>query len=178
MPVFCYCGCLCLTATDAHTLLPWMPILCYHGCLYPATTDARTLLPRMPVFHYHGFPYSATMDAHILLPWMPATLALAEGGNSTNSVIGPSRLVATASCFLLPHLDASLGLLPSSYYFGDPRFTSLRHFTPNILGIAAHLGSSSHRSGPLSEPGPLRGLRPNSYLHLTNANILLSNAAQ
>ena len=25
---------------------------------------------------------------------MPATLALAEGGNSTNSVIGPSRLVA------------------------------------------------------------------------------------
>jgi len=112
-----------------------MPILCYHGCLYPATTDARTLLPWMPVFRYHGCLYSATTDAHILLPWMPATLALTEGGNSTNSVIGPSRLVATASCFLLPAFRFPL---PASCFL-----TSMRHWAhspvPTILGIQGSL---------------------------------------
>ena len=172
MPILRYHGCPYSATTDACTLLPQMPVLCYHGCPFSATMDARTLLPQMPISCYHGCPY-------FMLPWMPAILALAEGGNSTNSIY--RSFLASCFHFPLPHLDASLGLLPSSYYFGDPRFTLLRRFTPNILGIAAHLshlGSSSHRLGPLLEPGPLRGLRPNSYLHLTNANILPSNAAQ
>ena len=121
MPVFCYHGCLCLAATDAHTPLPWMPI-CYHGCLYPATTDARTLLPRMPVLCYHGCPYLATMDAHIscyhgclqfLLSQKEVTLL--------TQFIGPFWLVASASRFL----------------------TSMRHWAcspvPTILGIRGSL---------------------------------------
>ncbi|OAX36245.1 hypothetical protein K503DRAFT_772708 [Rhizopogon vinicolor AM-OR11-026] len=119
-----------------------------------AHPDAHKLLPWMPAILAHA-------DARILLPWMPANLAHAEGGDFTNSVY---RTFLASHChFLLPHLHASLDLLPSSYYFGDPRFTSLCHFTPNVLVSAAHLGSSSHRSGPLSGPGPLRGLHPNSY---------------
>ena len=61
------------------------------------------------------------------------------------------------------------------WWYLDLQSMRLRGCPPTL---AAYLGSPSHRSGPLSEPGPLRGLRPNSYLHLTNANILLSNAAQ
>ncbi|OAX31737.1 hypothetical protein K503DRAFT_54761 [Rhizopogon vinicolor AM-OR11-026] len=129
-------------------LLTQMPISRYLGCL-------QFFLMQMPVFCYHGCLQILFTQKEVIL---------------LTQFIGPSWLAVTTSY----SLDALLDLLPSSYYFGDPRFTSLCCFTPNILGIAAHLGSSSHRSGP----GLLRGLRPNSYLHLTNANILSSNATE
>jgi hypothetical protein len=57
-------------------------------------------------------------------------------------------------CFPLPDLDASLH---SSYYFGDSRFTSLRRFAPNVLGIAAHLGSLHTGWGRYRDRAPFGG---------------------
>jgi hypothetical protein len=73
-------------------------------------------------------------------------------------------------CFPLPDHDASLH---NSYCFGDPRFTSLRRFAPNVLGIAAHplhTGWGRYRDRPPSWRLAL------SYLHPVNANILSSKA--
>ena len=138
---------------DAHIPLPWMPAILPHA-------DAHKLLSWMPAILPHA-------DAHILLPRMFANIAHAEGGDFTNSVY--RSFLASRYHFLLPHLDAMLGLLPSSYYFGDPRFTSLYPFTPNILGIAAHLAHLHIGRGPFGG---------SAQIHLTNANILSSNATE
>ena len=83
----------------------------------PATlayADAHKSLPWMPAIPAHA-------DAHKSLPWMPAILARAEGGDFTNSFIGPSWLAVTTSYF----------------------FTSMRRWTwfpaPTILGIRGSL---------------------------------------
>ena len=66
----------------------------------------------------------------------------------------PMQVLPCYHCFPLPDLDASLH---SSYYFGDPKFTSLRRFAPNVLGIAAHLGSLHTGWGRYRDRAPFGG---------------------
>jgi hypothetical protein len=137
-------------APSYHTTscFPYLPSLGSHRCLqllpcrcpYSATTDAHILLPWMPVFYYHGCLRVLLTQKEVI---------------SLTHFIGPSWSAITTSCFLTSM--RCWACFPAPIILGDPRFTSLRHFTPNILGTAAHLGSSSHRSGPLPELGPLRG---------------------
>jgi len=146
---------------DAHIPLPWMPAILPHA-------DAHKLLSWMPAILPHA-------DARILLPRMPAILAHAEGGDFTNSVYRSFLASCSTSYFLTS--TRRWTFLPAPTILGIRG--SLRCVVSLLISWESQLTSAHlHRSGPLSGPGPLRGLRPNSYLHLTNANILSSNAAQ
>jgi len=154
MPIICYRGCLQLTLTQMHIiLLPWMPAPLSHAdactafsrrCLYPCYTDACnpcsrrclqfslmqmpiSLLPWMPAIFAHA-------DAHIIATMDACHFDEAEGGNLANSTGASNRSATTTPCLLTSMRRWRLDWFPSSYHLGGPRFTSLRHVTPNISG--------------------------------------------
>src|SRR5882757_8583657 len=134
-----------------------MPMSRYHGCLQFLLTQMpiscylgclQFFLMWMPVFCYHGCLQILLMQKEVIL---------------LTQFIGPSFYFLTSMrCWA---------------YFPAPTILGIRGSLRCVISLLISWESQLTSAHPHTGRGRYRGLRPNSYLHLTNANILSSNAA-
>ncbi|OAX38958.1 hypothetical protein K503DRAFT_121032 [Rhizopogon vinicolor AM-OR11-026] len=132
------------------------------GIFHPATTPLccpylpglgshgclQFFLTQMPVFCYHGCLQILLMQKEVIL---------------LTQFIGPSFYFLTSMrCWA---------------YFPAPTILGIRGSLRCAISLLISWESQLTSAHPHTGRGRYRGLRPNSYLHLTNANILSLNAA-